>query len=863
MSDIETSFNNDNLPEKTSVENKIPRSPAVAAYESYAAWRKKKFPQKALDYNTEGSTKNADENLTSQNQSKFDSKKSSYFPTEDQYISENHSNHNHPDSMLPRSSYFSADSENLPSIKKNYERRSFPSYENHEKPSSQSYEKHQKYNPKMFQGNEQQKSQINSNIIRSTFPENKISKEAEHCLKIYSSRSDNLSSPSNFHPGHKSPYKSASQFSGNSKMGQNFNQLKKSSVESNQRLNSSNSMALQSVQHQSDHRHSFPTCCQVDHKTRDSESGEMVKGLLKLIDNQNEQIKNLQSQLDRLLSIHEETLKERTKCMCHMEIPRKNSQLCMQAYNAALHSKTAAITADNYSNQELSKISEFNQITNESKKALMERKVSIGVMTSFELTVQNSPFNHDSENQIEEHHQEEEIYQENLPINQDLSKRKQNLFSRIPSALENITEDSESHLSSSQQPSSNCLSSCKGGNSNTQNGQYKNSPGKSANTKNFINSHFNRSNSPSNFNKSSPVNSHSHQNSSNIQNQSNITNFQNTKEKHEFRNLNDYQKQSPLSRTQEILKNTTPKQTDELRYRTSHENDEKQIQRFDTRENNENKENFQEESLILAEEQVEVRDRIPPSPAPSIHIDMNDISSEEGSIITKRTPKVGWTFYNNVLGQVNHILQNSPLQDDVRNKKNPELDKNILIDTVKAATMDQLTKLGISFVDNEREANANKKVTFDTSYYSRLNPELNMMQGSSIMTETSTSMHMKALAMKYLKEEQISDGMQQKQKRDALTNVMVSNVQGTTNMSFATMRYLQRYQLLPESMNGLIEDKGKENFQIQEITKNREAVPQKPRINLQSRPAISPATKTSCPSKILDISTLKQQPKLL
>lgn len=82
-----------------------------------------------------------------------------------------------------------------------------------------------------------------------------------------------------------------------------------------------------------------------------------------------------------------------------------------------------------------------------------------------------------------------------------------------------------------------------------------------------------------------------------------------------------------------------------------------------------------------------------------------------------------------------------------------------------------------------------------------------MMQGSSIMTETSTSMHMKALAMKYLKEEQISDGMQQKQKRDALTNVMVSNVQGTTNMSFATMRYLQRYQLLPESMNGLIEGK--------------------------------------------------------
>ena len=83
------------------------------------------------------------------------------------------------------------------------------------------------------------------------------------------------------------------------------------------------------------------------------------------------------------------------------------------------------------------------------------------------------------------------------------------------------------------------------------------------------------------------------------------------------------------------------------------------------------------------------------------------------------------------------------------------------------------------------------------------------MQGASIMTETNTSMHMKALAMKYLKEEQVCDSMQQKQRRGALKNLMLSNVQGTSNMSFATMRYLQRYQLLPESMNAYIEGKVK------------------------------------------------------
>ena len=59
-------------------------------------------------------------------------------------------------------------------------------------------------------------------------------------------------------------------------------------------------------------------------------------------------------------------------------------------------------------------------------------------------------------------------------------------------------------------------------------------------------------------------------------------------------------------------------------------------------------------------------------------------------------------------------------------------------------------------------------------------------------------MQMRALAMKYLTDEQLADSASQKPKPDVLKQMMCSDMQGT-NMSFATMRYLQRYHLLPGS----------------------------------------------------------------
>lgn len=100
-------------------------------------------------------------------------------------------------------------------------------------------------------------------------------------------------------------------------------------------------------------------------------------------------------------------------------------------------------------------------------------------------------------------------------------------------------------------------------------------------------------------------------------------------------------------------------------------------------------------------------------------------------------------------------------------------------------------------------------MTFDSAYYPRLDYQTNMTQATSAVNETNTSMHMKALALKYLSNEQLAELAVQRQGA-SVKHLMVSNLQGT-NMSFATMRYLERYQLVPGKNNiqieGKIEDK--------------------------------------------------------
>ena len=80
---------------------------------------------------------------------------------------------------------------------------------------------------------------------------------------------------------------------------------------------------------------------------------------------------------------------------------------------------------------------------------------------------------------------------------------------------------------------------------------------------------------------------------------------------------------------------------------------------------------------------------------------------------------------------------------------------------------------------------------FDASYYARQGPEAHLAATSGSI-ETNTSIHMKALAMKYLNDDQLADMAMQKTRPNTF-----KQPPSNTNMSFATMHYLQRYHLLP------------------------------------------------------------------
>jgi len=126
-----------------------------------------------------------------------------------------------------------------------------------------------------------------------------------------------------------------------------------------------------------------------------------------------------------------------------------------------------------------------------------------------------------------------------------------------------------------------------------------------------------------------------------------------------------------------------------------------------------------DDSMILSGGDLKILERPPPTPEPSIHVEMQEYVSDDESDKLKHTSKIGWTFYNNVLGQVNEILQNSGVisSEDLNHAKTPcnveqenDRETKSALNTVKAATLEQLRRLGISLTENNehRESNGNK-----------------------------------------------------------------------------------------------------------------------------------------------------------
>ncbi|XP_024868481.1 uncharacterized protein LOC112452479 isoform X1 [Temnothorax curvispinosus] len=641
---------------------------------------------------------------------------------------------------------------------------------------------------------------------------------------------------------------------------------------------------FQTPGHQHVHIPSYSTC--------NVDNNETVKTLLQLVNSQNEQIKNLQLQVDRLVRLQEENFRNKSMCLCSQPLanqvfrypitcydPALASSLA-QSHNRGIKQNVASQSTSVVEKQDLENFGNNNNNNNKvetalleqhATKAFVEQKVSIGVMTSFEFTVQNSPFLIDSEiceKNLEAHREGNNINRTNTVNLHDTAEpvnRYKNTFTRKPGAaqLENIVEDSESYLSSSlQQQSStfNASSSVKESSKmyqhlstdlnreETHKGIYT-GIGKDVNVDNRVRTAKKRPNTSMNV-ACSPRASAT------------------CGKAHVVEQTNDYvridgKKSYETNIDRHSLRDVhSPATTDYYHNHRNKEYDATVRQRKDVGD-----------SMILSGGDLKILERPPPTPEPSIHVEMQEYTSDDESDKLRHTSKIGWTFYNNVLGQVNEILQNSGVASDkdkdlnhdktARNvEQENDTETRTALNTVKAATLEQLRRLGISLTDNteHRESNGNKTLDFDSSFYPRLDHQANMTHATSVVNETNTSMHMKALALKYLSDEQLADIAWHKQESSSLKHLMLSNMQGT-NMSLATMRYLERYQLLPGKNNVQAEsteqifDKAssKHDFKLAAVN-NSPALRRYPLVQTSG---------TTCPSRILDLSTLKRQPKLL
>lgn len=468
-----------------------------------------------------------------------------------------------------------------------------------------------------------------------------------------------------------------------------------------------NKQSIQSVQNiVQDHCHHQSTCCTTNHSNLGGGGGqsaetETVRNLLQVITSQNQQIKSLQKQLDRMIKLHEQNLKNKNHCTCqtttvnHDEIIYHNSHVYDKSRNSNLPVAQKNMTRDRDRSG-----SEIKSQDDNNKQTVLEQKVSIGVMTSFELKVQNNP---STDNENKKKNPQDNIRKpstektSNMVKNlvndtEEMIKRKNNFFTHTP--LENISEGSESHVSSFRQ---NCLTPAADVHDLPVDARcYKDD---------FVNEKNPLVNGDSN-NVREFTSGNSNVDSNFVERNENIFGQNNVEKMQFLKNMHDLPEENF-----QIENNSTVSDTEPLA------NDLAQI------ELNNNYENFEDECSSLSESDIEIETSVL-SPEPSIHLDMQEFSSECGSLPPQNPNENGslssqqataneWIMVQNVFDQVNKIFQNSSQHENYNEespngyyeKKNSEYD--VIIDSIRAATIEHLSKRGICLAD-QRKSNGNK-----------------------------------------------------------------------------------------------------------------------------------------------------------
>ncbi|GJQ88336.1 hypothetical protein Trydic_g3811 [Trypoxylus dichotomus] len=248
---------------------------------------------------------------------------------------------------------------------------------------------------------------------------------------------------------------------------------------------------------------------------------------------------------------------------------------------------------------------------------------------------------------------------------------------------------------------------------------------------------------------------------------------------------------------------------------------------FDKKQSDKEEENDQRQcrnfSLSLNEPLVVV-ERCPSS-EDSIHVDMRDYSSSdsENETTTNSSMDVGWSVYNNIMAQVSHMLKNA---ENVTDHTDGGLSTAQILDdrtlqTVREATVRHLKRIGVNLATEE-------------------DYDLKCLNGdestNSVYSPSEISFAVRQLLMKYLPNDQLlrlarTDMNRSKKSSDCNRTNFVARRR--PEFSFATIQYMKKYNLL---------------------TSDSMLPPQ----------AVQPNRKcANTPFKILDVTVLKQQPKLL
>ncbi|XP_018574158.1 uncharacterized protein LOC108913155 [Anoplophora glabripennis] len=227
------------------------------------------------------------------------------------------------------------------------------------------------------------------------------------------------------------------------------------------------------------------------------------------------------------------------------------------------------------------------------------------------------------------------------------------------------------------------------------------------------------------------------------------------------------------------------------------------------------------DTSLHLQEPVKVRE-ICPSPEPSININMNDYDSSDDDEVS--ASEIGATFYRNLMGQVNDILRKAQVhaKQDYREGQNcMDKLKNQTMNRVRAATLKHLKNIGVTIGPIEELCEEVSSSTEGKEY-----------------TPTEISFAVKQLLLKYLPDEHLAK-ITYKQAQSVPFNKTTKPIfiPNKPEFSFASVEYMRKYNLISNNKDM----KSKDTVQVPKTSN-----PQKPE-----------------GPKILDITALKMQPKLL